>query len=154
MRPAPRRPGKSSTWSVRRAPAESTSQKIGTSCSSAYSVSRTIFSTVRAPHEPALTVESLATTHTGRPPTVPTPVTTPSAGRSPATALASSALSTNEPVVEQELEPVADEQLPLPLELRRLLLEVAGEGPLGGGPELVVHVHHPVVPDVPAGART
>ena len=51
---------------------------------SAYSVSRTIFSTVRAPHEPAFTVGSLAITHTGRPSTVPTPVTTPSAGRSSA----------------------------------------------------------------------
>ena len=28
---------------------------------------RTIFSTVRAPHEPAFTVESFAITHTGRP---------------------------------------------------------------------------------------
>jgi hypothetical protein len=97
MRPAPRRPGKSSTWSVRRAPAESTNQKTGSSCSSAYSVRRTIFSTVRAPHDPAFTVGSFAITHTGRPSTVPTPVTTPSAGRSPASALARSALSTKEP---------------------------------------------------------
>ena len=84
MRPAPRRPGNSSTWSVMRAPAESTSQKIGSSWRSACSVRRTIFSTVRAPHEPALTVGSLAMTHTGRPSMRPTPVTTPSAGRSPA----------------------------------------------------------------------
>ena len=41
-----------------------------------------IFSTVRAPHEPALTVESLAMIATGRPCTRPMPVTTPSAGRS------------------------------------------------------------------------
>ena len=67
MRPAPRRPGNSSTWSVMRAPAESTSQKTGSSSLSACSVSRTIFSTVRAPHEPAFTVGSLATTHAGRP---------------------------------------------------------------------------------------
>ena len=80
-----------------RAPAESTSQNTGSSCLSAYSVSRTIFSTVRAPHEPAFTVGSLAITHTGRPSTRPTPVTTPSAGRSPAMALASRASSTNEP---------------------------------------------------------
>ena len=49
---------------------------------------RMIFSTVRAPQEPAFTVESLAIRHTGRPSTVAVPVTTPSAGRSPASALA------------------------------------------------------------------
>src|SRR5947209_17961588 len=97
MRPAPRRPGNNSTWSVMRAPAESTSQKIGTSWRSAYSVRRTIFSTVRAPHDPAFTVGSLAITQTGRPSTRPTPVTTPSAGKSPAMALASRASSTHEP---------------------------------------------------------
>ena len=96
MRPAPRRPGNSSTWSVMRAPAESTRYTTGSSCRSACSVSRTIFSTVRAPHEPAFTVESFAITHTGRPSMRPTPVTTPSAGRSPASALASSPSSTNE----------------------------------------------------------
>ena len=47
-----------------------------------------IFSTVRAPHEPALTVESLAISATGRPPTVAVPVMTPSAGRSRAAAFA------------------------------------------------------------------
>src|SRR5438132_2492076 len=47
---------------------------------------RMIFSTVAAPHEPAFTVGSFAMTATGRPPTDPTPVTTPSAGRSPAIA--------------------------------------------------------------------
>src|SRR3954451_24995852 len=82
-----------------RAPAESMSQKIGVSCASAYSVTRTIFSTVLAPHEPAFTVGSLATTQTARPSIVPTPVTTPSAGRSSpgADAFASSASSMNEP---------------------------------------------------------
>src|SRR5436305_3812730 len=97
MRPAPRRPGNSSTWSVMRAPAESTSQNTGSSWRSAYSVRRTIFSTVRAPHDPAFTVGSLAITHAGRPSTRPTPVTTPSAGRSPAMALASRASSTHDP---------------------------------------------------------
>src|SRR5918995_6637409 len=97
MRPAPRRPGNSSTWSVSRAPAESTSQNTGSSCRSACSVSRTIFSTVRAPHEPALTVGSLAMTHTGRPSTRPTPVTTPSAGRSAARLFASRPSSTKLP---------------------------------------------------------
>src|SRR5690606_545019 len=90
-------PGNSSTWSVMRAPAESTSQKTGSSWRSAYSVIRTIFSTVRAPQEPAFTVGSLATTHTGRPSIRPTPVTTPSAGRSSARLLASRPSSTNEP---------------------------------------------------------
>jgi hypothetical protein len=45
---------------------------------------RMIFSTVRAPQEPALTVESLAIRQTGRPSMRACPVTTPSAGRRPA----------------------------------------------------------------------
>src|SRR5918995_5154747 len=97
MRPAPRRPGNSSTWSVIRAPAESTSQNTGSSWRRACSVSRTIFSTVRGPHEPAFTVGSLAMTQTGRPSIRPTPVTTPSAGRSAARLLASRPSSTNDP---------------------------------------------------------
>ena len=122
-----------------RAPAESTSQNTGTSCSSAYSVSRTIFSTVRAPHEPAFTVGSLAMTHTGRPSTVPTPVTTPSAGRSPASALASSAFSTNEPSSSSSASRSRTNSFPWRSSLARLLLEVALEGPLGGGADLVAH---------------
>ena len=78
-----------------RAPAESTSQKIGSSLARATSVARTIFSTVRAPHEPAFTVGSLATTTAGRPSTSPRPVTTPSAGNPSAVAFASTASSTN-----------------------------------------------------------
>ena len=89
IRPAPRRPGKRSTWSVIRAPAESMNQKIGSSSASATSVILIIFSTVRAPHDPALTLGSLATTSAGRPCTRPRPVTTPSAGRPSARALAS-----------------------------------------------------------------
>src|SRR5215470_7936919 len=58
---------------------------------------RIIFSTVRAPHEPALTVESLAIRHTGRPAISAAPVTTPSAGRPSASALAYSPSSTNDP---------------------------------------------------------
>ena len=57
---------------------------------------RMIFSTVRAPQEPALTVESLAIRQTGRPSMRACPVITPSAGRSPASALASRPSSTNE----------------------------------------------------------
>ena len=41
---------------------------------------RMIFSTVRAPQEPAFTVESLAMIATGRPSMVAVPVMTPSAG--------------------------------------------------------------------------
>src|SRR4029077_9169265 len=58
---------------------------------------RTIFSTVRAPQLPALTVGSLAITATWRPSTVPRPVTTPSAGRSSASALANSPSSMSDP---------------------------------------------------------
>src|SRR3954462_3301164 len=58
---------------------------------------RMIFSTVLGPHEPALTVGSLAITATGRPPIVPLPVTTPSAPRPSSCQLASRASSTNEP---------------------------------------------------------
>ena len=49
---------------------------------------RMIFSTVRAPHEPALTVESLAISATGLPSIVAVPVTTPSAGSPSARTLA------------------------------------------------------------------
>jgi hypothetical protein len=82
---------------VIRAPAESISQKIGSSSRIATSVIRTIFSTVRAPHEPAFTVGSLATSRAGRPSTSARPVTTPSAGRPGLSALASWASSTKLP---------------------------------------------------------
>src|SRR5438067_2497029 len=52
---------------------------IGTRSRSAVSWMRTIFSTVRGPQEPALTVGSLAITQTGRPSIRPIAVTTPSA---------------------------------------------------------------------------
>src|SRR3954447_5009635 len=54
---------------------------IGTSWESARSWMRRIFSTVFGPQEPALTAGSLAISAIGRPPTVPIPVTTPSAPR-------------------------------------------------------------------------
>ena len=114
---------------------------------SAYSVSRTIFSTVRAPHEPAFTVGSFAITHTGRPSTVPTPVTTPSAGRSPASALASSASSTNEPSSSSSASRSRTNSLPWRASFSRLLLEVPLAGPLGGGAELVGH--RPTLPHRP-----
>src|SRR5262249_13912550 len=95
MRPAWRRPGNMSIWSVMRAPAESTRYTSGMRILPASSWMRRIFSTVRAPHDPAFTVESLAMTATGRPWTRPTPVTTPSAGRSGASQLARSPSSVN-----------------------------------------------------------
>src|SRR5215471_6340564 len=49
---------------------------------------RMIFSTVRAPHDPALTVESLAISATGLPSIVAVPVITPSAGSPSARTLA------------------------------------------------------------------
>src|SRR5512137_1724419 len=58
---------------------------------------RMIFSTVRKPQLPALTVESLAITATGRPSMVPSPVTTPSAGSSGSWAFASAPSSMKEP---------------------------------------------------------
>src|SRR3954468_6027471 len=61
---------------------------------SACSWMRTIFSTVRRPQEPAFTVESLAMTATTRPPILPRPVITPSAGRSTSFALAKAPSST------------------------------------------------------------
>src|SRR3954468_5302303 len=57
---------------------------------------RRIFSTVFGPHEPALTAGSLAISATGRPPTVPIPVTTPSAPSPSCSQLASSPSSANE----------------------------------------------------------
>jgi len=54
----------------------------------AFSMIRMIFSTVRAPHDPALTVESFAISATGRPSMVAVPVMTPSAGSPSARAFA------------------------------------------------------------------
>ena len=75
---------------------------------------RMIFSTVRAPQDPALTVESLAISATGRPSTVAVPVTTPSAGRSPATTLAKVPSSTNEPSSTSRRTRSRANSLPLP----------------------------------------
>ena len=139
MRPAPRRPGNSSTWSVSRAPAESTSQNTGTSCSSAYSVSRTIFSTVRAPHDPAFTV-GVVGHHAHRPALDGADPGDHAVGRQVAgERVGEERVLDERAVVEEQREAVAHEQLPLALELGALLLEVALAGPLGGGPELVAH---------------
>ena len=58
---------------------------------------RMIFSTVRAPHDPALTVESFAISATGRPSTAAVPVITPSAGRPSARTLANAPSSVKLP---------------------------------------------------------
>ena len=144
MRPAPRRPGNSSTWSVMRAPAESTSQTTGSSWRSACSVTRTIFSTVRAPHEPAFTVGSLAMTHTGRPSMRPMPVTTPSAGQVTGRChrVGEQRVLDERAVVEQQREAVAHEQLVLRGELVAARVEVAGECPLGCLLQLLVVLAH------------
>ena len=72
-----------------------------------------IFSTVRAPHDPAFTVESLAMIATGRPCTRPMPVTTPSAGRSPARGVGEQAVLDEvlAAVVAQQRDALAAEQL-------------------------------------------
>ena len=95
--PAPRRPGNNSTWSVILAPAESTRYTIGTPVEYARSMILMIFSTVRAPQDPAFTVESLAIRQIRRPSTLANPVITPSAGSPSASAFANSPSSTNDP---------------------------------------------------------
>ena len=80
MRPACERPGKILICSEMRPPAASTRYRSGTCRRWAFSWMRMIFWTVFSPQDPALTVKSLAMTQTVRPPTLPTPVTTPSAG--------------------------------------------------------------------------
>ena len=105
---------------------------MGTRCSSAASCMRMIFSTVFGPHEPALTVGSLAIRHTGRPSIVAMPVTTPSAPKPSSSQLASRASSANEPSIHQPLHPLADRQLALPLRLLAVALRPAGAGALEG----------------------
>jgi hypothetical protein len=61
---------------------------MGTPVAYARSMIRMIFSTVRAPQDPALTVESFAITHTPRPSMRAFPVITPSAGSPSARLLA------------------------------------------------------------------
>src|SRR5579863_7127255 len=94
MWPAWRRPGNIATCSVMRAPAESTRYTRGICRRSAVSWMRTIFSTVRGPQEPALTVGSFAITAHVLPCITPMPVTTPSAASSGSSVPASSPSST------------------------------------------------------------
>ena len=87
---------------------------------------RMIFSTVRAPQEPALTVESLAISATGRPSMVAVPVITPSAGRPLGQHVGESAVLGEAAGVDQQLDPVPGEQLALP---RRPARDSAGAPP-------------------------
>ena len=103
---------------------------MGTCSASAASEARTIFSTVRAPHDPALTIGSLATTTAGIPSIVPRPVTTPSAGSPSAMALARTPSSTNDPPLEQQVDALAGGQLALAADLRQRPL-FGNEGPSG-----------------------
>ena len=91
---------------------------------------RRIFSTLRRPHEPAFTVESLAMSATIRPPIVPVPVTTPSAGSSGSRLLASAASSTKLPGVEQARDALAGEELAL---LGVLLVVLGGPSSFDAG---------------------
>ena len=129
-----------------RAPAESSSQTIGMRWLSARWRIRRILSSPTAPIDPAITVKSYAATATLRPSISPTPVTEPSAARyrSPRPGSmwsASIPYSTHVPGIEQQVEPLAHEQLAeraLPLDellaahaerLLPALREVADERP-------------------------
>ena len=142
MWPAPRRPGNSCTWSVRRAPAESTSQTIGTCSARAASVARTIFSTVRAPHDPALTIGSLATTTAGIASIVPRPGDD-AVGRQPGGhGVGEDAVLDERAVVEQQVDALPRRQLALAADLLERPL-VGDEGSLDGVADLVRHAVHP-----------
>ena len=83
-------------------------------------MSRTIFSTVRAPHEPAFTVGSFAITHTGRPSTRADAGHHAVGGQVAGERVGEQAVLDERVVVEQQREPVAHEQLVLARELLRL----------------------------------
>ncbi len=118
-----------------RAPAESTSQTMGSSWRSACSVIRTIFSTVRAPHDPAFTVGSLAMTQTGRPSTRPDP------GHHAVGREVGLVGVGEEPVldegagIDEECETLAHGQLLLFGQLVAIAPDVAGQGPIDAGAE-------------------
>ena len=104
-------------------------------------MSRTIFSTVRAPHEPALTVESLAITHTGRPSMRPDTGDDAVGGQVARDRVREQCVLDEGAVVEQQGQTVAHEQLVRRRELGAVLLEVAGERALGVLVDLVVAAH-------------
>ena len=94
-----------------RAPAESMNQKIGNSSRSATSVIRMIFSTVRAPQEPALTLGSFATTRAGSPVNQPAAGDNAVGGQIGRHRIGELAILHESAVVEQQVDPLADEEL-------------------------------------------
>ena len=94
---------------------------------------RMIFSTVRAPQEPAFTVESLAISATGRPSMVAVPVTTPSAGRPLGQHVGERAVLGEAARVDQQRDPLPGEQLAL---RGRLLVIPLGAARRDPGPDL------------------
>ena len=92
---------------------------------------RMIFSTVRAPQEPALTVESLAIRqHRPAVDAWRCPVITPSAGSPSASALAKQPVLHKGALVDQQRDPLAGEQLALGGVGRVVALRPAGQHPL------------------------
>ena len=139
MRPAPLRPGNSCTWSVIRAPAESTSQNTGSSSESARSVSRMIFSTVRAPHDPAFTVGSFAM-HAHRPPVDRADARHDAIGREVVgrcERVRQQRILHERSLVEQQRQPIANEELALCRQLLGLHGEVALESTSGAALKIV-----------------
>ncbi len=77
-------------------------------------MTRMIFSTVRAPHEPALTVESLAISATGRPSIVAVPGHDSVSGQVRGGHVGEHAVLDERPLVDQQPHPLAGEELALP----------------------------------------
>ena len=102
---------------------------------------RTIFSTVRAPHDPALTVGSLAITQTGRPSIRPDAGDDTVGGQIVGDRVGEQRVLDERALVEQQREPVPHEQLVRVRELAAVLLEVARERALGAlarSPRIVI----------------
>ena len=109
---------------------------------------RRIFSTVFGPHEPALTVGSLAISATGRPSTSPTPVTTPSAPQPLLLPVGQQRLLGEAALVEQPRDPLAHRELALLRGLLVVALRAARERSAGG----CAQIAHPLwlaAPHVP-----
>jgi len=110
-----------------------------------------IFRIVSQPQAPALTVGWLAMTATGRPSTVPVPVTTASADRPSSIVRASSPLLHERPGVEQRLQARADEELALIGDLAVVALAPASQGAGGALFELGDDELLPLGDDLPGG---
>ena len=112
---------------------------MGSSRRRASSMIRMIFSTVRAPHEPAFTVGSLAMTATGRPWTSPDAGDHAVRGEVAGQGVHQQALL-GEPgaLVEEQREPLPDEELSLLGQPGPVALRAAGLGPADGGLDAVL----------------